>query len=45
LFFEDEETVLQLHPPKSKWINIHPNVLHLWRPTRFQVPLPPEITV
>lgn len=32
LFWDDEETVMQLHPPKSEWINNHPYVLHLWRP-------------
>ena len=32
LFFEDEEVVMQLHPAKSQYVNIHPNCLHLWRP-------------
>jgi hypothetical protein len=32
LFFKDDEWVMQLHPPKSDHINIHPYVLHLWRP-------------
>ncbi len=45
LFWDEEDTVMQLHPPKSKWINIHPNVLHLWRPWREAIPLPPEIAV
>ena len=45
LFWDDEETVIQLHPPKSKWINNHPYCLHLWRPLKESIPLPPEIAV
>ena len=45
LFWDDEESVMQLHPPKSKWINNHPYCLHMWRPTKEAIPLPPEITV
>jgi hypothetical protein len=32
LFFEDHETVMQLHVPKSEHINCHSYALHLWRP-------------
>ena len=32
LFFADDECVMQLHPPKSDYINCHPYCLHLWRP-------------
>ena len=45
LFWDEEDTVMQLHPPKSKWINNHPYCLHLWRPTSETIPLPPEIAV
>ena len=45
LFWDDEETVMQLHPPKSKWINNHPYCLHLWKPTKEAIPLPPDIAV
>jgi hypothetical protein len=45
LFWEDEETVLQFHPKKSEYVNIHPNVLHLWRNVGLNHPLPPKITV
>jgi len=41
LFFDPEETVMQLHPPKSRYVNIHPNCLHLWRPLKAEIPLPP----
>ena len=42
LFFEPEECVMQLHPPKSQYINRHPHVLHLWRPHRVAIPMPPK---
>jgi hypothetical protein len=45
LFWDDEETVMQLHPPKSRWINNHPYCLHMWRPTKLEIPLPPDETV
>ena len=45
MFFKDEECVLQYHPPKSDYINIMQNCLHLWRPTREAVPMPPVYMV
>lgn len=45
LFWHDEETVMQLHVPRSRWINNHPTCLHMWRPTGEAIPLPPDITV
>lgn len=41
LFFEENETAMQLHPPRSEWINNHPTCLHLWRPTDVEIPRPP----
>jgi len=41
LFWAPEDTVQQLHPPQSTYINNHPYCLHLWRPTETTVPLPP----
>jgi hypothetical protein len=32
LFFHDDETVMQLRPPKSSYVNNHEFCLHLWRP-------------
>lgn len=40
LFFEEEEAVIQLHPPKSNYINNHPYCLHLWRPLKVDIPMP-----
>lgn len=31
LFFTDDETVVQYHPKKSQYVNMHKNCLHLWR--------------
>ena len=45
LFWDEEETVMQLHPPKSTWINNHNFCLHLWRPLDSVIPLPPGIAV
>lgn len=32
IFFGDEEEVYQIHPPKSRYVNITENCLHLWKP-------------
>lgn len=40
LFWEEEETVMQLHPPRSRWVNNHPYCLHLWRPIGQEIALP-----
>jgi hypothetical protein len=40
LFWEPEETVIQYHPPASKYINQHYFVLHLWRPQEMEIPMP-----
>ena len=44
-FFKPEEAVMQLHPPESDYRNLHPYCLHLWRPQREAIPLPPGIMV
>ena len=31
LFWDEEEGVVQFHPPKSRYVNHHPYTLHLWR--------------
>lgn len=45
LFWDDEETVMQLHPKKSEWINNHSRCLHLWRPLDAEIPTPPAVAV
>lgn len=41
LFFSEEELVVQYHPAKSNYVNVHPYCLHLWRPQNEQLPQPP----
>lgn len=45
LFWGEEETVIQYHPPKSRYVNNHPYVLHLWKPIGIEIPLPPVYMV
>ncbi len=40
--FREDETVMQLHVPTADLVNVHPNVLHLWRPQRESIPRPPK---
>jgi hypothetical protein len=41
LFFESNETCVQFHPSKDQYINNHPFCLHIWRPQKFTIDLPP----
>lgn len=45
MFFDEEETVVQYHPPKSDYVNNHPYCLHLWRPVGKEINRPPAIFV
>ena len=45
LFFEDHEVCYQLHVSNEDHINFNPNVLHLWRPQKIEIPIPPKIMV
>jgi hypothetical protein len=40
LFWEPEEAVIQYHPRRSQYRNLHKYVLHLWRPTAIALPEP-----
>lgn len=42
MFWSKEDTVLQFHPSKSNYINIHNHTLHLWRPIGIDFPMPPQ---
>ena len=35
----------QYHPPRSEYVNNHPNCLHLWRPIGAALPMPDSILV
>lgn len=41
LFWGPEDVVIQLHPPKSTYINNHPHTLHLWKSHLQEIILPP----
>lgn len=43
-FWAEDEWALQLHVPPSRHINVHPHVLHLWRPV-CDLPVPPAACV
>lgn len=45
IFFTDDEVVMQLHVARRDHVNIHPFVLHLWRPQAEAIPLPPKVLV
>ena len=45
LFWHENECVVQFHPPQSEYVNYHPNCLHLWKPLKHVLPLPPSILV
>ena len=45
LFWDDEDCVVQYHPPKSQHVNCHPYCLHLWRPLDFDLRLPYKLLV
>lgn len=45
MFWDEDEAVMQLHPPKSEYVNNHNFCLHLWRPVNAVIPLPASILV
>lgn len=45
IFWNDEETVIQIFPAKSQYVNNVENCLHLWRCTYKETPLPPSCLV
>lgn len=45
LFWDDEDCVVQYHPPKSEYINTHQYCLHLWRQVNTEFPFPDKLLV
>ena len=41
IFFDDTETVIQIHPAESEYVNNVSNCLHLWK-CQGEMPLPPS---
>lgn len=44
-FWNDDEAVIQIHPPKDQYVNNLNNCLHLWRCTYKEMVLPPSCLV
>ena len=40
LFWDEDEAVLQFHPPKSVYVNYHPTTLHMWRHRKNPIETP-----
>ncbi len=45
LFWLPTETVMQLHVPKADHRSLHAYCLHMWRPTKVEIPRPPALLV
>jgi hypothetical protein len=45
LFWDEDDCVMQLHVPKSDWVNCHPFTLHLWKPIGMEIPRPLKVMV
>jgi hypothetical protein len=45
IFWSDEDTVVQFHPPKAEYVNCHPFCLHLWRKKNSNFETPPSVLV
>lgn len=45
IFWHEEEAAIQIHPPKSEYVNNLSNCLHLWRCTYREMVLPPSCLV
>lgn len=45
IFWDDDDCVVQFHPPRADYVNNHSRCLHMWRPTDSQIPRPPAWTV
>ncbi|WP_143278240.1 hypothetical protein [Bradyrhizobium sp. UFLA03-84] len=45
LFWDEEERVMQLHPPMSEYVKNDRYCLHLWKPKHAAIPAPPPTLV
>lgn len=45
IFWKDDEVVVQFHPAKSEYVNIHPYCLHMWRKIGSEFETPPKAFV
>ena len=42
IFWDENDCVLQIHPPKKDYVNAHPYCLHLWRKSGKNLATPPR---
>jgi hypothetical protein len=42
VFWDEEDVVIQSHPAKSEYVNLHDPCLHLWKPVDFDMSAPPK---
>ena len=40
IFWDKEDCCIQFHPKESEYVNNHPFVLHIWRPTNAVIQMP-----
>lgn len=40
MFWDEDDVVVQFHPAKNEYINLHENCLHLWKPIKIPLPTP-----
>ena len=45
MFWDEDDCVIQYHPPKRDYVNIHPYCLHMWRPVGVDFPKPDSLMV
>ena len=45
LFWGDDEECMQLHPAKKNYVNNMKYCLHIWKPIKEKIPMPPSIMV
>lgn len=43
--FNEDEVVMELHPAKKDYVNVHNECLHLWKPQEKTIPTPPKLFV
>ena len=42
IFWNKNECAIQYHPPEEDYINNNPYVLHIWKPIKETIPMPPK---
>ena len=45
IFWREDETVIQFHPRKDMYKNVHNFCLHMWKPSGSEIALPPLMFV